>query len=263
MPVLPQVAGFDYHDVTDDPTCSGFQHRGALAYKLTHRAFAAHLDGIATGPVAPTRLPDIDFTRPGRHVLLTFDDGGKSALYTSEELCRRGWRGNFFVVSSLIGTTAFLSAADLRHLVRCGHIVGSHSHTHPHIFRDLAPQRMLEEWRVSCDTISQIIGAPCLTAAVPGGDISPAVIASAPRAGVRLLLTSEPWLTPRRVDGCWVLGRYAPKVNTSVQRVAELAQFRGWTSARLVYRLKALGRSGLPWLYRHHVRHTTREARVC
>jgi len=37
----------------------------------------------------------MDFERPGRHVLLTFDDGGKSALYASDQLSRRGWKGHF------------------------------------------------------------------------------------------------------------------------------------------------------------------------
>ncbi len=165
----PHIAAFTYHEVTDDPSSSGFQRLGAMPYKLTPRAFAAHLARIAAGPVAPTRVTGIDFTRPGHFVLLTFDDGGKSALYAGEELCRRGWTGHFFVVSSLMGRRTFMTAGDIRHLVSCGHLVGTHSHT------------------------------------------------------------------------------------------GELAQFRGWTRALMLRRLKALARAGLPLLYRHYVRRTTRE----
>ena len=260
MSNLLQVAGFDYHDVTDDPANSGFSNQAALSYKLTRQAFAAHLDAIAAGPVAPSRVTDIDFTRPARYLVLTFDDGGKSALYAGEALCRRGWRGHFFVVSSLLGKAHFLTAADLRHLASCGHVVGSHSHTHPHIFRDLTPERMLAEWRVSGDAVSQILGAPCPVAAVPGGDVSPTVLRSAAFAGFRYLFTSEPWLGPRLVGGCWVLGRFCPKADTAAARIRALAQFRGWTSALLVRRLKGLARSGMPPVYRRYVQLTTREA---
>jgi len=255
----PQIAAFTYHEVTDDPSSSGFQRLGAMPYKLTPGAFAAHLARIAAGPVAPTLVTGIDFTRPGRVVLLTFDDGGKSALYAGEELCRRGWTGHFFVVSSLMGSRTFMTAGDIRHLVSCGHLVGTHSHTHPDIFRDLTARRMLEEWRTSCDAIGDLLGEACVTASVPGGDMSPAVVESASRAGVRYLFTSEPWLAPRRVHDCWVLGRFSPKAGTSPARIGELAQFRGWTRALMLRRLKALARAGLPLLYRHYVRRTTRE----
>ena len=39
----PQIAAFTYHEVTDDPSSSGFQRLGAVPYKLTPRAFAEHL----------------------------------------------------------------------------------------------------------------------------------------------------------------------------------------------------------------------------
>ena len=255
----PTIAGFGYHEVTDNPSASGFQRPGARPYTLTPRAFAEHLAQIAASAVRPTRVTDIDFTRAGRFLVLTFDDGGKSALYAADELCRRGWTGHFFLVSSLIGQRTFVAVSDVRYLASCGHVVGTHSHTHPDIFPDLTPERMLEEWRTSSDAIGQILGAPCLTASVPGGDISPEVLASATRAGIRYLFTSEPWLSPRALDGCWVLGRFSPRVGTSPARIRQLARFQGWTSALVVRRLKGLARAGLPLLYRRYVRRTTRE----
>ncbi len=131
------VATFAYHEVTDDPTASGFQRAGARPYTLTRRRFADHLDAIAAAPCRPTLVGEIDFDRPARHLLLTFDDGGKSALYASDQLAQRGWRGHFFIVTGLIGHRTFLNAAAIRHLRQCGHLIGSHSHTHPDVFRAL------------------------------------------------------------------------------------------------------------------------------
>jgi len=253
MTPFPNVAGFMYHDVTEDPDSSGFLRAGARSYKLSRRAFGLHLEGIAEAPVAPSLVTAVDFSSPGRYLVLTFDDGGKSALAASESLARRGWKAHFFIATSLIGQPTFLTATEIRELAACGHIVGSHSHTHPDIFRDLPPERMLQEWRVSRDMIAQILSAPCVTASVPGGDISRLVLRSAADAGFAYLFTSDPWLAPQRVAGCWVLGRFAPKVGTSPARVRQLANFRGWASARLARRLKDAARSGLPLLYRAYV----------
>ena len=253
-----EIAGLGYHDVTDDPFVSGFQRAGALPFKHTVAGFARDLDAI-TGAPTPQLVTDIDLSAPGRHLLLTFDDGGKSALHIGDVLGARGWRGHFFIVTNLLGGRTFLTAADIRQLRSCGHLIGSHSHTHPDIFNALSPRRMLEEWHVSTDTLSQVLGERCATAAVPGGDISPQVLESAAAAGLRALFTSEPWLAPRRVHGCWILGRYIVKAATPSARIAALAAFRGWRRALLVRRCKVAARAALPWLYRAYVARTTRE----
>ena len=253
----PALAGFMYHDVADDPTASGFQRPGARSYRLTTGAFAAQLDAIGRGGAAPALVTTIDFTHPGRHVLLTFDDGGASALYAAAELQRRGWHGHFFIVTELLGARTFLHEAGVRALRSAGHVVGSHSHTHPDIFKDLTPARMADEWRISRDRLEQILGEPCLTASVPGGDISPRVLESADAAGFRYLFTSEPWLRARRIGGCWVLGRYSLRSETDPAQVLDLAHFRGWSRALLVRRLKVLMRGTFPGLYRRYVRRMT------
>jgi peptidoglycan/xylan/chitin deacetylase (PgdA/CDA1 family) len=254
------VAAFAYHEVTDDPRDSGFQRAAALPYKHTRRVFAEHLDGIAAAPVRPSLVVDADLRRPGRYLLLTFDDGGRSAIDIGEELCRRGWRGHFFVTTSLIGSRGFLDATGIRHLRACGHLVGSHSHTHPDIFRELPTARMLEEWRVSGEALAALLGEPCIAASVPGGDISAAVLESAHEAGLRYLFTSEPSLQPRPVGDCWVLGRFCPKVSASPELVRELARFRGWRRALALRRAKDLVRRALPAVYRWRVARTTRPA---
>jgi peptidoglycan/xylan/chitin deacetylase (PgdA/CDA1 family) len=139
----------------------------------------------------------------------------------------------------------------------CGHSIGSHSDTHPDIFRDIPLAQMLEEWQVSCDRLAQLLGEPCPTASLPGGDASTLVFRAAAQAGLHYLFTSEPWLKARRVDGCWILGRVFPKVGTPPERVGELARFRGWRRALLTRRLKGFARRAFPPLYRLYVRRTT------
>lgn len=255
------VASFCYHDVTDDPSESGLQRNAATPFKLRPDQFAAHLESIASGLAAPALVTEIELTRPGRHLLLTFDDGGKSALRVGEELSRRGWLGHFFISTSLIGRRTFLDASEIRHLRQSGHIVGSHSHTHPDIYRELEWERMVVEWRQSSDILAQILGEPCLSGAVPGGEISDAVLRSADRAGLRYLFTSEPWLRPRIVGGCWILGRFCAKASTSPEDIAELASFEGWSGKLLLRRIKGVARRSIPPLYRLYVSQARREWR--
>jgi len=259
MPAGPQIAALLYHEVTDEPASTGFQWTGAFSCTHSPAAFTRHLAEIATSPVAPELVGDIDLTRPGRHLLLTFDDGGRSALHVGDELQRRGWKGHFFIVTEQIGSRYFVNAREIRYLRSCGHIIGSHSHTHPSLFREQPPERMLDEWRVSCDVLAQLLGEPCTTASVPGGDISRRVLQSSNTAGLRYLFTSEPWLTPRKEGDCWILGRFSTKVGTPLRWVHELAHFRGWTSAWMVRRLKVLASRSLPGLYRRYVRSRYRE----
>ena len=109
-----KTVALGFHEVTDDPTSSGFQRRGASPYKHATAAFARYLDETLTGRCAPALITEIDVTQPGKYLLLTFDDGGKSAVYASAYLCTRRLRGHFFVVKSLIDRSHFLNRADVR-----------------------------------------------------------------------------------------------------------------------------------------------------
>jgi peptidoglycan/xylan/chitin deacetylase (PgdA/CDA1 family) len=200
----------------------------------------------------------LDPTLPFRHLVLTFDDGGRSALEAADALAALDWRAHFFIVTSRIGDRTFLDAPGIRYLRQCGHIVGTHSHTHPDVFRDLSRDQMLDEWRTSRDLLEQLLGEACTVGSVPGGDISAAALDTAADATLRYLFTSEPWLRPRWVRGCWVLGRMCVKANTSRDRVRDLVHFEGWRRARLERWLKELARRSMGSVYRAYVRHTTR-----
>jgi len=253
------VASFGYHDVADEPGGTGFQRSGALPYRRTVAAFARDLDAIAAGGCVPELVTDLEIDRPARHVLLTFDDGGRSAVHIGDELAARGWKGHFFIVTSLIGRRTFLDSSEIRYLRSCGHLIGSHSHTHPDIFNALPRARMLDEWRVSRDVLAELLDEPCVAASVPGGDISPLVLESAGAVGLQYLFTSEPWVLPRHVGGCWILGRFIPKAWTRSARIGALARLQGWRRALLVRRAKVFARAALPSVYRYYVAHITRE----
>lgn len=249
-----EVAAFMYHEVANDPTRTGFQRPGAREYTLTRRTFSGHLDEIAEGPLVPGLVTGVDITAPGQHLLLTFDDGGLSALTVADELTRRGWKGHFLICTGRVGDRTFLDASGIRQLRQGGHLVGAHSHTHPDIFRDLSPTMMLDEWRISRAVLEQITGEPCIAASVPGGDISQAVLESAAEAGLKYLFTSEPWLKPHYVNGCWILGRYIVKTSLTREQLGGLVRMRGWRRAQAQRTIKEVARRALGPAYRIYVR---------
>jgi peptidoglycan/xylan/chitin deacetylase (PgdA/CDA1 family) len=247
------IAALGYHDVADERTTSGFQRPGAWPYKLTRHAFDEHLWAIASVTILPTLVHHVVWDAPGKQVMLTFDDGGASAPYIGETLVRHGWRAHFFITTSLIGTPGFIDAAGIRALQAQGHVVGSHSHTHPDIFRDLSPARMKEEWTESRNRLSDLLGEPCDTASVPGGDVSSAVLRSAAEAGYAYVFTSEPDPRPAVEGLCRVLGRFVVKASHTADQVARLARGEGWQQALFLRRLRVSLTRALPGLYRQYV----------
>jgi peptidoglycan/xylan/chitin deacetylase (PgdA/CDA1 family) len=204
--------GIMYHDVVEggDFASSGFPGEGAHVYKLRREDFDQHLDAIAAA-VPANAVSRIAERREwnGTPVFLTFDDGGSSALHpTADLLDRRGWSGHFFITTGRIGTPGFLDAAAVRELHTRGHVIGSHSATHPTRMAALSRAELDREWRESLARLAEIAGAPIRVASVPGGYYSAEVARSAASAGITVLFTSEPSDRITTVDGCLVIGRY-------------------------------------------------------
>jgi peptidoglycan/xylan/chitin deacetylase (PgdA/CDA1 family) len=219
-----------YHDVApaaEFERC-GFGGPAAARYKLDPERFEAHLAAIAA-----TAVP-VGLIHDGAPAALTFDDGGASAMRIAGRLESRGWRGHFFITTGRIGTPGFLSAEEVRELGRRGHVVGSHSHSHPTYMGALGRDQLAEEWRLSRELLQEILGYPPDVAAVPGGFLSAELIAEAARAGYRMLLTSQPTSRATRHGPMLVQGRFTIWSATSPGRAAayvrgdRLARFSLW-----------------------------------
>jgi peptidoglycan/xylan/chitin deacetylase (PgdA/CDA1 family) len=202
-----------YHDVVGrgQLDASGFPGVAAARYKLGVEDFDAHLAAIGErGPRAISVHEAFARELRQRVFLLTFDDGGVSAATTvAPRLRQRGWRAHFFVTTDCIGTSTFVDERQIRELARSGHVIGSHSATHPVRMARLSRAALEEEWRRSVGRLSEILGTQVDVASVPGGYYSRAVGEAASAAGVRYLFTSEPTARVSAVDDCRVLGRYS------------------------------------------------------
>jgi peptidoglycan/xylan/chitin deacetylase (PgdA/CDA1 family) len=212
---------FLLHDVyRADPSESGY--RGALAdrYKLGLPEFTGVLDAISRG----TAL---------RAAAITVDDGGVSfATVIADALEAKGWRGHAFACTGQIGRRGFLNSRDIRDLDVRGHLIGSHSATHPTRFSACSWAQMLAEWRDSRHELEDVLGHAVHTASLPGGYLSRRVAAAAAEAGLRTLYTSEPVRRRRLVDGCELIGRVTVRPGVSLAELTALAAGARWPLAR-------------------------------
>jgi peptidoglycan/xylan/chitin deacetylase (PgdA/CDA1 family) len=205
-----------FHDVVPEGrwSDSGFVSADADLYKLSCDQFRSHLECLRRNlPGKFTTAPEVlAGTVPGYPFLLSFDDGGVSAAtYIADMLEEFGWRGHFLVTAGRVATPGFLQAAQMRALHARGHIIGSHSYSHPLLMAHCSNQQLRDEWQRSGAILGDILGSPITVASVPGGHYSRAIATAAASAGIRLLFNSEPTTRSHVVDGCLVLGRFCVK----------------------------------------------------
>lgn len=228
MRPLMRALAFLFHDVFErDPAESGFTGPAADRYKLSVRDFEAQLDGLARArqdaPILLAGLPSAnDSAVP---FVLTVDDGGVS-FYThvAERLEARGWRAHCFVTTDRVGRRRFLDRAQIRDLHRRGHLIGSHSVSHPSRLSACSWNEMVREWAESCNALSDLLGDGVTVASVPGGYFSPRVAAAAREAGLSVLFTSEPETRVRAFAGCVVVGRFTIRRGSRPDFAARLAR---------------------------------------
>lgn len=228
-----------YHDVVSgDFDASGFRGPEAARYKLSWKAFMSHLDAIGQSTDRPPLIVDdlLAYADPA-FWSLTFDDGGVSMLAVGEELARRSWRGHFFVTTNLIGEPGFLEASAIRELRRMGHMIGSHSVSHPNRMSSLSRRELRKEWQTSVAELSDLLDERVHIASVPGGYYAKSVAEEAFSAGITTLFTSEPVRRLRWVRECLLIGRLSVLRATSDRGAALAAaghsspwrrQYFGW-----------------------------------
>ncbi len=223
-----RAISLEYHDVVprEEADSSGFSGEGPASYKLDPKEFERHLaiiKGVIKGKPA-TVLGLIGETKRQFPVLLTFDDGGSSAYtYIADQLERFGYCGHFMITVNYIGRPSFLGKEQIRTLRTRGHIIGSHSCSHPKRMSHCSWGQLIEEWRTSVDILSDILDEKVNVASLPGGYYSEKAVQAASEVGIKVMFTSEPTTRCRYVNGCLVLGRYSVRRWTSAEKVKAIA----------------------------------------
>jgi peptidoglycan/xylan/chitin deacetylase (PgdA/CDA1 family) len=217
-----------YHDVVplEEPDASGFPGISAARYKLEPGTLQMHLSAIkACTSDAPVSVLDmLAGTARTFPFLLTFDDGGVSACMTIADILEKfGWVAHFFVATDLIDRPKFITGQQARQLRAKGHILGSHSRTHPTRMSACPWEVLVSEWRTSISILSDLLGEPVTVASIPGGYYSTEVARAASSAGIQALFTSEPTSRCHSVGQSLVIGRYTMMRHTTASTAAAIA----------------------------------------
>jgi peptidoglycan/xylan/chitin deacetylase (PgdA/CDA1 family) len=244
-----QLTSIMYHDIVGDGdwSASGFGGSHADIYKLDAGAFEDHLKLLVESNVRSCLVSEMNEQNRENCIAITFDDGGESAYTHSAELLEtHGFRGHFFVATEFIDTPTFLKTGQIRELVERGHVIGSHSASHPTRMASCTTDELRSEWRDSVKKLSDIIGKPVTTASVPGGYFSRRVAETAAECGIGFLFNSEPVTRVYEINGCKVFGRYTIKQNTSVEMLGKIVrgnvldkfqQYAFWNSKKIAKKL--------------------------
>jgi peptidoglycan/xylan/chitin deacetylase (PgdA/CDA1 family) len=206
-------------------------------YAIEPDRFREHLDAIGRAPAPADGVGSGDW-------LITFDDGCASTLGVAQELARRSWRGHFFIATDKVGRPGYVDWDDVRELAAMGHVIGSHSCSHPDRMADLSYEQLLDEWTRSGATLAEALGEPVRTASVPGGLYSASVGRAAAAAGYTTLFTSLPTQRVGSVDGCRLVGRWAVRRDTSAAQAVAVANGSAlaWTRQRAAWQLRGVAK---------------------
>lgn len=198
-----------YHNVTSNLfPYSGFSDIAACQYNIDIATFEKQI-------VVASQY---------NNVVFTFDDGG-SSFYTiiADILERYGKKGIFFISTAYIGKNGFLTPSQITDLNKRGHIIASHSHTHPEWMSKLSAEESLKEWKTSKQILESIIQEPVLLASVPNGDVSKMVIRNLVKAGYSDIYTSEPTIHNRKFTrSVTIHGRFAITNTMNTQMVTAI-----------------------------------------
>ena len=235
-----------YHDIAprDEWGTSGFHGGDAAVYKLERAAFDAHLAKLAT----IGRPPELVTNAPTDAWLLTFDDGGASAVtQTAPALEARDWRGHFFMTVGQLGTAGFLDPEGLRDLHRRGHVIGSHTVSHPLRMSSCSPAELRREWTDSVEALADVLHERPTVASVPGGAFARVVAETAAEAGICVLFTSEPTARTWQVGPVRCVGRFTLWNGMPAEAAYAFATGRGlWPiRQRLAWNAKKIAKATL------------------
>lgn len=197
-----------YHDiVTECDKSSGFQNDSAFQYKVLDSNFEKQVEQF----------------EHHSNVVFTFDDGGVSFIEKAAPVLERyGKKGIFFISTKHIGMPGFLDNQQIKDLERRGHLIGSHSHSHPQNMAELSDVEIMEEWSTSSKILENILGHKIEIASIPNGYKSKKVIHSAWLAGYRVLYTSDPTTLEKGEEGIRLKGRYVVHRDMSTNNVSKI-----------------------------------------
>jgi peptidoglycan/xylan/chitin deacetylase (PgdA/CDA1 family) len=211
---------FLFHEIVDDVSESGFQRKSAEPYKHQKKVFYETIEEIISNS---TNISNLNILNDSKiSVMITFDDGGKSAMEIADFLDTKNIKGHFFITTAYIGNKFFLKEAQIKELYERGHIIGSHSHTHPNVFKSLTFDQMVYEFSKSKEILEGIINDEVSSCSVPGGDCSSMVYEAVNKCNYKYIFNSIPTTIIKFHKNLIIFGRISIKNNFLPKKIKNI-----------------------------------------
>lgn len=215
-----------FHDiVSNEYPASGFLKEGAQQYTIDIDKFEEFVK------FCNKYIPEVIFT---------FDDGGSSFYNIVVQILERfNKRGIFCISTNFIGNNRFLTKEQIKEIHNRGHIIASHSCTHPRDISKLSIDTIVSEWTKSKKILENIIGEEVKIASIPGGAVSSRVLKGLKLAGYEEVYTSKPTDKLSLFEGMRIIGRYTITNHSDIAYLNKLLQNTSYRK-RLIAKYKLL-----------------------
>lgn len=221
-----------FHDVYEvSPKETGFTNPSALIYKIPQSDFLSFI-----GYYYDYRESNL----LANDTVWTFDDGGQSFLWIAQQLSKKKLVGHFFITTAMIGHKGFLTETDIQEIDRLGHIIGSHSHTHPSNISKLAEEEIYEEFKKSIDILSSIIRKPINEVSIPNGYYTPKMVEIIKKLGCNVIYVSEPTSKVRTIQGIKIVGRFDLRSDLPIERYKDFLTNKSFLKRKKLIRWKVM-----------------------
>jgi|UPI0006847DFD peptidoglycan/xylan/chitin deacetylase (PgdA/CDA1 family) len=204
---------------------------GRDVYALSPEKFRRHVDIVS---------------RHGRaSYYLSFDDGHASNFELARPILQEHEvPALFFITTAWVGVLgSVMSWSQVRQLFSEGHIIGSHTHTHP-LLTSCGEKALRNELTASKRLIEDHLGGEVNTISLPGGRANPGILMACREAGYTRVYTSRVGeFMPMTETTPEVIGRYI--VTRATSDLTLTAYLAGEARTRRRLRCEALAKSSL------------------
>jgi peptidoglycan/xylan/chitin deacetylase (PgdA/CDA1 family) len=179
-----------------------------------------------------------------KDVCLTVDDAGKGNYeYMLPAFEKYGLKATIFVPTQFISkggnTSTYMTSQQIREFSDLGHIIGSHSHSHPANISLLSKSAINHEWQKSKQILEDITGKEVLSCSIPGGFYSNNQWKILNNLGYTKVFNSVPTYRIYSEKQMELFGRFSIERNITERGFHQLLSYDSFNQKRLFFRQKA------------------------
>lgn len=212
-----------YHALENYPFSSGYTKKGDRIYVLSTEIFRKQIDYLFSKDYKTYLFNELSENSelPEQKIVITFDDGHQSNFEIAFPILKEfGFKAEFFITTSFIGTNGFMTAEQIKLLYNSGMGIGSHG-VHHWYLSDLDPKLIESELLESKRVLEAIIQEPIFSFSAPGGRLNKLGISLARKCGYKFIYNSEPKLANLN-DMTTFIPRYTIRADTGCDSFKEI-----------------------------------------